>query len=430
MICRPKRHVGRTLLMALAILFLPLALASCHDDGDDNGNNGGNGSDTIAVMNHTLLMYMPWSGDENALTGYFWQNISDMKKAYTSVGAKDVQVVVFICTSGTEGYMFTIGDYCGYDSTSLTSYRHIVSPQLTTSGGIASILSSMMAIAPAKNYAMTIGCHGMGWLPATSAATVKKAAGSAETFVPYWENAVPGGPITRYFGGTSAKYQTSTTTLAEAIGLTGVKMDFILFDDCYMSSVEAAYDLRHVAGHIIACPTEVMGDGMPYATIGRYLLGTPDYDAVCQGFVSHYSSSVTPYGTIGVTDCAELDSLATVMREINSVDTFAIADLTALQRMDGFTPVIFYDYSDYVSHLCGDSALLAKFKAQLNRTVPYKGHTGWFPTMSNAPGSELVTYGLYRIKINAYSGITTSEPSINSKAVGSYKSTAWYKATH
>ncbi len=418
-----RRRLCHTLLLSLAILLLPFALASCHD-------SGGDGESAPTVTNHTLLMYMPWSGDTNDLTRYFWQNISDMKKAYTNSGAKDIQVVTFICTSGTDGYLFSIDDYCGHDSTSLASYRHVSSPQFTTSDGIASILSLMMSMAPAKNYSMTIGCHGMGWLPAPAATTVRKAAGSAEVFVPHWQNTVPGGPVTRYFGGTSSKYQTSTTTLAEAIGLTGVTMDFILFDDCYMSSIEAAYDLRHVAGHIIACPTEVMGDGMPYASIGRYLLGTPDYNAVCQGFVSHYSSSSYPYGTIGVTDCNELDSLATVMREINSVDTFTIADLTSLQRMDGYTPVIFYDFGSYVSNLCGDSTLLVKFNAQLARTVPYKGHTGWFPTMFNAPGSVPVTYGLYKLKVNDYSGITTSEPSINSQAVSNYKSTAWYKATH
>ncbi len=418
-----KRCLCRELLLALAILAQTFALTSCHDDDTDNGNS--------TVVNHTLLMYMPWSGDQNALTSYFWTNISDLKKAYTNSGMSgEQQVVVFISTSGTDGYMFNINDYRGHDSASLAYYRHISSPQLTTSDGIAAILSTMMSMAPARNYAMTIGCHGMGWLPPTSTTAVKKSAAGVEQFVPYWQNAVPGAPLTRYFGGTSAQYQTATTTLAEAIGLTGVAMDFILFDDCYMSSIEVAYDLRHVASHIIACPTEVMGDGMPYATIGRYLFCTPDYDNVCKGFVSHYSSSSTPYGTIGVVDCGELDSLATVMREINAVDTFNTANRSSLQRMDGYTPVIFYDYGDYVSHLCSDSVLFAKFNAQLDRAVPYKGHTGWFPTTMHPSGAVYVAYGLYKIKINAYSGITTSEPSVNSQAVDSYKSTAWYKATH
>lgn len=46
-----------------------------------------------------------------------------------------------------------------------------------------------------------------------------------------------------------------------------MKMEYILFDDCYMSSLEAAYDLRHVTRHLIACPTEIMAYGMPYSHI-------------------------------------------------------------------------------------------------------------------------------------------------------------------
>lgn len=46
-------------------------------------------------------------------------------------------------------------------------------------------------------------------------------------------------------------------------------MEYILFDDCYMSSLEVAYDLRHVTRHLIACPTEIMVYGMPYSHIGE-----------------------------------------------------------------------------------------------------------------------------------------------------------------
>ena len=59
--------------------------------------------------------------------------------------------------------------------------------------------------------------------------------------------------MTRYFGGVTSDDQTDISTLADAISDAGLKMEFILFDDCYMSSVEVAYDLRHVTGHIIAC---------------------------------------------------------------------------------------------------------------------------------------------------------------------------------
>lgn len=111
MIHRLKHRVCRTLLLALAVLSPLFVLTSCHgDDGADAD---------IAETNNTLLMYMPWTGDKNTLTSYFWTNISDMKKAYSSSGMSgSQQVVVFISTSGTDGYMFNISDYRGHDSAS------------------------------------------------------------------------------------------------------------------------------------------------------------------------------------------------------------------------------------------------------------------------------------------------------------------------
>jgi hypothetical protein len=88
--------------------------------------------------------------------------------------------------------------------------------------------------------------------------------------------------------------------------------------------------------------------------------------------------------------------------------------------MDGYKPVIFFDYGDYAGKLCTDEDLLNRFKAQLDRTVPpqYRRHTPYYYSM-----------GKGAIKINAYSGTTISDPSTNLKAVKKTE-TAWYKATH
>ncbi len=48
----------------------------------------------------------------------------------------------------------------------------------------------------------------------------------------------------------------------------GVKMEYILFDDCYMSSVEVAYELKEATRFLIASTSEMMAYGMPYATVG------------------------------------------------------------------------------------------------------------------------------------------------------------------
>lgn len=106
------------------------------------------------------------------------------------------------------------------------------------------------------------------------------------------------------------------------------------------------------------------------------------------------------------------------MKLINNRYEFDSLQLYSLQRMDGYTPVLFFDFGDYVEHLCPDEALLAEFKARLARAVPYAVHTEQY-------------YSAYRgaVDINTYSGITTSEPSTHSLAAD-VVDTNWYKATH
>ena len=51
---------------------------------------------------------------------------------------------------------------------------------------------------------------------------------------------------TRFFGGTQTDWQIDITDFAEGIKMSGLHFDYILFDDCYMASIEAIYDLRYL----------------------------------------------------------------------------------------------------------------------------------------------------------------------------------------
>ncbi len=382
----------------LFVLLVVLGSFSCRKSNDE--------PDAPSVRK-TLFMYMPWSGN---LTSYFYDNISDMENAVARVGLKNERIIVFISTSASEAVMFEL-KYEGGKSVRETLKKY-TSPAFTTENGLTSILNDMKSFAPAAEYAMVIGCHGMGWLPVYGTGSR-----SDIPFKPHWE--YTDGPLTRYFGGLTPVYQTDITTLSGSISRAGLKMEFILFDDCYMSSIEVAYELRHVTDYLIACPTEVMAFGMPYSTLGQYLLGEPDYRSVCDEFYRFYSSYQYPYGTLGVTDCSELDAMAALMKEINSICTFDNSGNGSVQRMDGYDPVIFYDFGDYVRQLCaGHPGLLQAFDRQLAKVTPYVVHTEKFYSARSGP-----------LPIHVFSGITTSAPSTNPQAAG-WVNTSWYQATH
>ena len=144
---------------------MALAVVSCDDDTDE--------PDPVtppATVSRTLLMYLPWSTD---LTNYFYNNISDMKKAIAANGLDGQRVLVFMCTTATEAQLFElVPDGSGCRQVKLRDYS---SPSYTTAEGIASILADVKAEAPAEHYAMTIGCHGMGWVPVSQSRAMRMA---------------------------------------------------------------------------------------------------------------------------------------------------------------------------------------------------------------------------------------------------------------
>lgn len=356
----------------------------------------------------TVFLYFPWSTN---LTDYFYNNIADLEKSIQENGLDHGRVVVFLSTSPSEAEMFEITLYDGLcRRTVLKEYVH---PSFTTEAGLTEILGDMKYFAPAESYAMIIGCHGTGWLPVVQSRSKAK-----DGFMYHWnyENV----PMTRFFGGLSAEYQTDISTLAQSLSNNGLTMEYILFDDCYMSSLEVAYELRHVTNYMIASPTEVMVFGMPYSTMGKYLLSeTPDYKAICDSFYRFYSDYQYPYGTLAVTDCSYLDELAALMKQIHSNYSFDSTQVVHIQRMDGYSPVIFYDLGDYVRVLCGTGAEEYNcFITLLDKVVPHKIHTEEFYTASRGP-----------VAVERFSGITTSEPSTNSKMVD-YPQTSWYMDTY
>lgn len=327
-----------------------LLFASCHkEDAPD-----------VSPCERTLFMYMPWSGDSYALTSYFYTNISDMEDAIREVGLDDERVVVFLSTSSSEATMFEIT--CTDGNCQRVTLKEYTSPAFTTIEGLTSILNDVKSFAPAQSYAMTIGCHGMGWLPVHSLRSR-----SVDMFKPHWEyeHTLP----TRYFGGTSSAYQTDISTLKESLEQAGMPMEYILFDDCYMSSIEVAYALRHVAEYLIACPTEIMAFGMPYGEIGRYLLGEPDYESICREFYEFYSTYQSPYATFGITDCSELDALASLMREINGQYVFDESNAATCNRWtDTHRPSSMITVTTW--HICVETRLYS-INSKLSWNVPF-----------------------------------------------------------
>ncbi len=382
----------RQILQLLTLLLASCLFTSCRDDDESIDES----------TEQTVIFFMPWSTN---MTPYFEQNIADFETAIKGGLLKNNRVIICISSTPQRANVIELKQEqgrCVRDT--LMFYSQ---PDFTQCENITTMLNDVRAIAPARRYSLIVGCHGMGWLPVNTS--------RARSQYHFERDDVP---QTRWFGGWTSEYQIETTTLADAIGDAGMRMEYIMFDDCFMSSVEAAYDLKDVTDYLIGCPTEIMIYGFPYHLCTRHLVGSVDYAALCQTFYDFYSHYTTPCGTIAVTVCRELDALAEIVKDINHTQEFDYTLLSDVQRMDGYSPPLFYDLGDYIAHLCTDQDLLDAFNRQLDATVPYKAHTAQYYSANNGFND-----------IHAYSGITTSAPSHNTRSVG-MKETKWYQATH
>lgn len=386
-----------------SVLLSVMLFTSCSDEDISNDKEP-------AMVKQTIIMYYPWSGE--SMYSCFNNNITDFEKAIEDNNGLDgKRLIVFIAKNKNDASMVEIsfsGNKCRRDTLRKYNTDHI---KYITADGIASTFREIKKNAPSEVYSLILGCHGVGWIPINR---------SNEKMPFFFKQQKKGTSLTRYFGhDIDSDYQTDVTTFAAGIKSAGMKMNFILFDVCYMSNIETAYDLREVTDYLIASPTEIMKYGMPYAIVGKDLMDG-NFKGVCDGFKSFYSSYEIPCGTLGVTDCRELMSMAYLMRNINYRYPDIQEKTEGVQILDGFSQSIFFDFGDYVRKTCKDKALLSEFDMLLAKLIPYKANTETFYS----------DYSDYLKPIKSFSGITISDPTLNKLAFESKKNTSWYKATH
>lgn len=451
-------HIKKIFDFIIATLLIVVGV-SC-----SNGDNPDGPDVPVTPVGQTVFMFFPWS---NSLLSDFRRTVEDMQTVVAQRSMKDERVMVFMATSEREAVLFELKKQNGRCLTD--TLRRYSDRPFTSRQWLTSLFSEVMTLAPASRYGMVVGCHGLAWVPVQGQRSARKRLGSQERMDEednlykeeridkeglYKEERIDKegddlmhfevqGPVTtRFIGGTYPETQIETTDLADAMADAGLHTEYILFDACYMSSVEVAYELKDVAHYLIASPTEVISYGFPYITMGKHLLGTPNYKGIADSFISFYSSYYLPYGTVAVTDCTQLDALAAIAQQINAaaeeptnaasakqINAAAEGKLNTatsgksapngVQIMDGYTPTLFYDLGHLMSLKNAGTVLTTAFAEQLDKTVPYKGHTDqYFTALKDAP-----------VNIKHYSGLNTSQGSFNRMAER-LSETAWHKATN
>jgi hypothetical protein len=382
-----NRNLPRVLL--LAFVLIAALLSSCgHDDPEPDNT-------------HAVVFYFPYSdGLEQAVAA----NIADVKKAIvTQRGLGTTRVMVIMASSAKAGRLSEIVYKNGScQETQLKSYTEW---SFTDRENIRTMFNDAASHANARTYSMVIGAHGSGWLPKESRPNMAKA-----------------------FGGSTTATKTNIETLDSAIVQSDIKhLEYLCFDDCYMSNIETAYRLRNAVDHLIASTSEIMAKGLPYSDIWTSMNSAqPDYSAIVSGFATFYSTYSLPYGALAVIDCRKTERAAELMSNLNTLlaDTgIAPSDITP-QVLDGFTPPVYFDMKDYTDRalaaLGSPAALTAQFETLYSDLVMAHSSTPYLYSD--------YTKGTFAVTTNC--GVTISDPTVNSQATPWLHSTDFWIATH
>ena len=275
--------------------------------------------------------------------------------------------------------------------------------QLSTDKEVmATVLQDMAKFSPTQNLGLIVGSHGSSWYNTI----YTRALG--------------------YDGSTSNAI--NLTDMVEAMETLEKPFEFILFDACYMGTMEVAYEFRHVADYQISSVMEVPAYGFPYDYfLGDLFKGTVEgYKEICQSFVDYYKSEYdegkTAWGTIALIDSKEVEGMTQAVREqiVAHKDTLASYVPKRIQeygRQAG--QGIAHDLEHFVKDLNGGETPQT-FAEQLEKTVLYKGCL------------EEARYTPYNYDVDAtnYCGLGIYIPQSNKSKWNPYfKTLDWYEAS-
>ena len=431
--------IKKLFTLFICMISLAMTFTSCSEEAFD----------TDSVNKQTILVFYPWTGSQSStgLLGYLQNNIDSISDGIIDrKGLNNSRVLVFLSDKYNHSTLYDLQYNATTKSVDRVPLKEYEGASYASAEGIADIMNEVKTQASALNYALIVGVHGCGWTyasdwsrypyyarpsvtrPSDSALSGYSAADNSATDISSFSGIQfgpdPNAPLTRFFGSVSlAENAMDISTLAEGIRESGLKMQYILFDACYMSNIETAYELKDVTNYMIASGSEIMAAGLPYRSMWSYLnSATPNYSGIVSTSVNFYKNSSAPFCNLAAIDCRQVEKLASVMKEINAqYQLSASVSLDSIQHLDGFRPHLFYDLETYVDSLRPSGYLLDQFKSQLKLTIKASDHT-----------DEAYTciYSSDSFKIKNYCGITISDPSQHSVAIKGREKTGWWKATH
>ena len=267
-----------------------------------------------------------------------------------------------------------------------------------------------------ESFGVLMSSHGTGWTPPGYCTTGYKNEGNSdviewrrsafpETYLSgeYLYEPVPGVKSMGYTVTGVNPTVAYETDIREIADLLPFKLDYIIFDACFMGGVEVACEFRDKCNFVVASQTEILSDGMDYTTMISDLLegNRADLVSLATNYFNHYNLSIGSKrsATISVVDCSKLGTLAAVCRNLfrNYDISKDNVDASKLQKYFYYTNhAWFYDLYSIVQAAGASETELSDLQWALDECILYKAATP--------------TFALYGFPIDTHSGLSMYLP--------------------
>jgi hypothetical protein len=335
----------------------------------------------------------------NNLSHSIYQNALDAEKGMK--GALPSTRLVVYLDKASETKLYEIR-YLPYGSNEHIRYckelKTYPTQTSTTPEVMREVMEDIKELAPSRSYGLVMAGHGSGWFPKPSSGTSYNDQKVAPQGKPeYYFHHTIENPETRSMGydyvvdesGNAVIKPESYISSEEIVeGLSPIHFDYIIFDACFMSSVEFLYDMRNSADYIVASPVEILACGLPYKEVVANLATARHdisqiADIVLDVYMRDDNFSREKSLALATIDCSKLEALADVMAEVYAStgggDCVQViedsVDKENVQVLDRMSPAAFYDLEDFVFELTDDATLQAKFRLAMDELLVSAVHT-------------------------------------------------------
>ena len=343
----------KLILAVLTVITVTTVLVACnHNDEPD------------PVQEEDLRTVLVYIAADNSLTSFAADDVAEMVSGFAAVDADKNNLLVYVDTQSAKPFLYQITK----DSKGavvkkvLHEYEEQNSVYPTV---MAEVYNRAFSAFPAKSYGLVLWSHGDGWLPSPSNISASKAS-------------------TRWFGQDGTSYM-DISSLNTALN-SAPHFDFILFDACFMQSVEVAYELKDRADYFIGAPNEIPGPGAYYTELVPAMFSQANdlASTVAHGYYDYYAAKYTGQlgsnanWTMGVTvsvlKSSEVQALAAATAAIlpKYITNGSAINVSSIYSYDPRSTYYYYDLKGLVQSLTSsdDQTLFSAWSDAFELAVP------------------------------------------------------------